>query len=100
MAMTFFSIEESPIHKNMYIILPTSYFYSFISSTKGSYHVYQARAFGLSYANYLRMLRDEHKAVIYGKNQLYPAAFFKTKEDGAKILAELNRRFTKLVLRY
>lgn len=97
---TYFFAEESPCHKDMYLIMGKDIFYNFVGKIKGSYHVFQARAFGLTYASYLRMLRDNYNATIIGKGHKYPVAYFKNKEDISKIIAELNKRFTILASRY
>ena len=98
--ISYFYIDESPYHIGKFIIKPTTYLYNTIRSVKGSYHVYGARLFGISYADYLRMLRDRYGATIVGKNQTYPVAYFENKEKANEVITELNKRFRKIALRY
>lgn len=88
--------EVSPYHNDMYIIHYEDKFYNLIGPIRGSYHIFQARIFGLDYADYLRMLRDNYNAIIIGKEHKYPVAYFKNKNDVDKIVTELNNRFTQL----
>ena len=88
--------EISPYHNNMYIIHYNQIFYDKIGAINTSYHIFQSRIFGLTYANYLKMLRDNYNAIIIGKGHRYPVAYFKNIEDINKIIYELNKRFTTL----
>ena len=58
----------------------------------GSFNVIQARLFGLSYPDYLRMLRSEYNATLCGK-QGYSYAIFKDSKDCDRICKELNKRW-------
>lgn len=57
----------------------------------GSFNVFAARVMGLSYASYLRMCRDVYGAILTGKNEKYPIAYFK-KENAEKLIKILNQR--------
>lgn len=93
-------VESSPCHNDMYLIGYEDRFYNLVGPVRGSYHILQARIFGIDYANYLRMLRDKYNAVIIGKEHRCPVAYFKNKEDINKIVNELNIRFTEFFERF
>ena len=86
----YFTIIESARKKNHYMICGTQKLFDYIGVCKGSYQVIQARVMGLSYADYLRYLRDFHGAILMDTHKWYPAAYFKNKEDTYKILHLLN----------
>lgn len=65
-------------------------------STCGSYNILLARIFDLSYADYLRMCRDEYGAVLRGKNCLYVIPLFSSDSKIDLLINNLNKRFTKL----
>lgn len=64
--------------------------------TSGSYNILPARLFGLSYADYLRMCRDEYGARIFGKGEYYPLALF-DKSQTEELIKELDRRMEIVV---
>lgn len=94
--MKYFSVDESPSYTDHFLIknnfknLPLYY-------TCGSYNILPARILGLSYANYLRMCRDLYGAEITGKNNGYPVAYFKEKENAEKLVKLLDK-YTKKIL--
>ena len=61
-------------------------------STEGSYNIIGARLMGLTYANYLRMCRDEFGAEIIGKGSLYPHPVFKLSQGLQDLIDQLNAR--------
>lgn len=61
-------------------------------STEGSYNVIGARLMGLTYAQYLRMCRDEFGAEIIGKGNLYPYPVFKLSQGLQDLINQLNAR--------
>lgn len=63
-----------------------------LNYTEGSFNVIQARLFGLTYANYLRMCRDVYGAEIVGKNSGYPYAIFKFSKGLEDLIEQLNAR--------
>lgn len=97
MAKEYFYLEESPYENNKYIIAP-KHEKCFLKGTKGSYNILAARLFNTTYANYLRMCRDEFGANIQGKNHLYPVAYFEKNEKVKKLVACLNKRAEKAEL--
>lgn len=96
----YFKAEESPYHPNKFIIKPTSHLYNLIDRLEGSYHVYEARLFGLPYSQYLRMLRDKYGVDIIGKGQTYPVAYFLDLDKAREVVIELNKRFRIIALHY
>lgn len=56
-----------------------------------------ARIMNISYANYLRLCRDEYGAEIFGKNSMYPIAFFSKDSKINELITELNKRVEKLL---
>ena len=60
--------------------------------TSGSYNVLAARVVGLSYAQYLRMCRDEFGAELIGKGNTYVLAYFDTEQKADKLAKFLNER--------
>ena len=63
-----------------------------LGSTDGSFNVIGARLMGLTYAQYLRMCRDEFGAEIIGKNSLYPYPVFKLSKQLEDLIDNLNAR--------
>jgi hypothetical protein len=88
--MNYFVTELSPIH-NKYVVLPNHTALG-LTATRGSYAVLGARLFGLSYANYLRLCRDNYNATLTGKKSLYINMTFTNKDDAEKLAKELSRR--------
>ena len=60
--------------------------------TEGSFNIIGARLMGLTYAQYLRMCRDEFGAEIIGKGDLYPVAYFKLSRGLNDLIDQLNAR--------
>lgn len=83
--------EESPYYPGKYrIAMSLDEFYC--DYTEGSYNVIQARLFGLSYPQFLRMCRDCFGAEIIGKGSLYPVAYFKFSKQLVDLVDSLNAR--------
>ena len=83
--------EESPYYPGKYrIAMSLDEFYC--DYTEGSYNVMQARLFGLSYPQFLRMCRDCFGAEIIGKGSLYPVAYFKFSKQLVDLVDSLNAR--------
>lgn len=87
----YFTFEESPYNKGIYMIAPKHDLLS-LKSTSGSYNIICARLMNLSYAQYLRMCRDILGAEIRGKGSLYPVAFFEKNNTTHQFLKILNLR--------
>ena len=60
--------------------------------TEGSLNVLAARVLEISYANFLRLCRDEFGAQIIGKGHKYPVAYFELNEPFYAFLRLLNTR--------
>lgn len=58
-----------------------------------NYGVLAARLFGLSYPDYMRMLRDVYGATLSGKNGGWITASFSDAAQCQKVIKELNRRW-------
>lgn len=89
----FFKIQEED---NYFTISFTIITYEYISEKLDNYNynLLPAVLLGLSYADYLRFLREKG-AILIGKNS-FPLAKFKTKEDLIPIINILNERMTKI----
>lgn len=92
--------EETPYNKGKYVLALYHDEFPFHNGTSGSYNVFLARIAGLSYADFLRMCRDEFGATIIGKNALYPVAYFDFGEGLSAITKWLDTRAKFLVYRY
>ena len=86
-----FEVLESVGSPGLYYVSPIHVNFNLIS-TKGSFNVICARLFNISYANYLRLCRDELDAIIVGKDSYYPIAYFKSKEAAQALVNLLNSR--------
>lgn len=86
-----FQREESASQPGKYIIKPIHENFH-LYSTEGSYNVICARLMGLTYANYLRMCRDEFGAEIIGKGSLFPVAYFELSQGLMVLIDNLNAR--------
>jgi len=92
----YFKSEESVTNPHRYIIKLDFEKFPDIS-TSGSFGILPARLMGLSYAQYLRMCRDECGAEIIGKNCLYPTAYFKAGKQLNTLLTILNGRMNCVI---
>ena len=91
--------EESPYNKGKYIISLHHEQFPFADGTSGSYNVFLARLAGLSYADFLRMCRDEFGAEIIGKDKLYPVAYFNFGEGLSALTKWLDTRAKYILYR-
>lgn len=92
--------EESPYNKGKYIISLHHEQFPFAAGTSGSYNVFLARLAGLSYADFLRMCRDEFGAEIIGKDKLYPVAYFNFGEGLSALTKWLDTRAKYILYRH
>lgn len=60
-----------------------------------NYGILAARLFGLSYPDYLRMLRDKYGATLSGKKGGWITASFNDPAQCEKVVKELNYRWAK-----
>lgn len=63
---------------------------------RGSYNVLKARLFGLEYAEFLRMARDNYSAILIGQTG-YIIEKFKDRNDASKLCVELNKRINQVL---
>lgn len=61
----------------------------------GSFNVIGARVLGLSFANYLRYMRDRHNATLKGREG-YSSFYFNNQADGLIAIQELNKAWKKI----
>lgn len=78
----YFMIEENPIGRGFFLVWDHNSNPRSIKS--GSFGVIPARVLGISFAQYLRLCRDQFGATIIGKNSFYPTPFYKTKADARR----------------
>lgn len=62
---------------------------------RGSYNVMGARVLGLEYPDYLRFCRDEHNAILQGK-QGYSYPLFKVEKDAQNLIKVLNKQYIEI----
>ena len=74
--------------------------YKTIGMINGSFQILQPRLFGLTYAEYLRMLRDDYGAEMWGRNEKgpYVSFHFPNKTQCLKLCKELEERWKYLKL--
>ena len=89
--------EETPYNKGKYILALHHDESPFQNGTSGSYNVFLARIAGLSYADFLRMCRDEFGAEIIGKDKLYPVAYFNRSKELDALIDNLNARANLII---
>ena len=89
--MAYFKIDECPSAPNRYMIRP-NFDTLPLYSTNGSYSVIMARVMGITYANYLRLCRDEYGAELVGKGFLYPVPYFNELNNAKELVKELEKR--------
>ena len=94
--MAYFKIDESVSNSGKYVIRPNTDKLPLYSTT-GSYNIVMARVLGVTYANYLRLCRDEYGAELVGKNTLYPVAYFNELARVKELVKELDKRVERLL---
>lgn len=94
-----FFVDDTPTMPNYYVIR-VNYEAFHYGPTVGSYNLIMARVMGISYADYLRLCRDEFGATIIGKNCYYPVAYFYKRGLVDKLCEELNARANLILFEY
>lgn len=84
---------ETILSANQRTVRPSLEFYEKIESTSGSFNIFPARLFGLSPANYLRLVRDRYGAVLQGRQGGYITYYFEDSKKCDMLVSELNRRW-------
>ena len=88
----YFTLEESPYQPG-YNTINIDEDKIHIGPTSGSRNVFMARLMNLSWANFLRLCRDNYGAKLVGKKSIYVVPYFPKDKDGGKLLCkELNKR--------
>lgn len=98
--MKYFRVEENAFEKGKTSILFNDDFYYWVGFIDGSYNVFLSRLYGLTYAEFLRYIRDNFNASLYGKGHKYISFNFNNKNDAIKLAKELEVRFDKMVKIY
>lgn len=88
----YFTLRESPLYHNKYIIEMDYDKFLFPNGTRGSYNVFVARLLNLSYADYLRYARDRLGAELIGKGSKYVIAYFDKTKETDMLVKLLNTR--------
>lgn len=94
-----FTVEKSPIMEDYYIINVNHEDFH-LESTSGSFNIIMARLFCISYADFLRLCRDEYEGEIFGKNTYYPVPYFYKRGLIDQLCAELNARANLVLFEY
>ncbi len=63
---------------------------------RGSYNILKARLFGLEYAEFLRMARDNYSATLIGQTG-YIIEKFQDRNNASKLCIELNKRINQVL---
>lgn len=88
----YFTLEESP-YQSGYNTINIDEDKIHIGPTSGSRNVFMARLMNLSWANFLRLCRDNYGAKLVGKKSIYVVPYFPKDKDGGRLLCkELNKR--------
>lgn len=90
--MNGFRVEELP-NKGYGVRLNTEIFYG--GRVSGSFGLIAARVLGLDYPDYLRFVRDNYNARLYGKEG-YTYATYQNRDDCYKVVNLLNKEWQKL----
>lgn len=83
-----FSLDMTPDETGLVLRVDHSKFHC--TYTEGSYTVLPARLLGISYADFLRLCRDEFDAEIFGRGTLYPVPYFRYTEKSKALVTLLN----------
>lgn len=95
--MIYFSVEQSPYSPTgEWVIKIKEYVAKQYYPVQGSLNVLFARIMGLSYAEFLRYVRDHYNARLVGKNHKYPFFYFPTQSDATMAAEELDKRYLEI----
>ena len=96
--MNYFHIRDSIVIKNHKSICLDESIYEFINARiSGSYNILYARLFGLTYPEFLKMVRDLYNATLYGRGNGYTIFTFENLYDAQKFSNECNNRWKQLI---
>lgn len=88
----YFSLDESPIYTNKYILRVDMDKLPFPNGTSGAPAILPARLLNLSYSDYLRYTRDRLGAELIGKGKKYIGIYFDRTPVTAQFIKLLNSR--------
>lgn len=93
----YFIVEESVYNKGSFLVKIVHENLPLGENIVGSCNVLAARVLSLNWIDYLRMCRDIYGAMIVGKNEKYPVAYFKDKEKANELKVILNKRVSTIL---
>lgn len=88
----YFTLDNSPIYQNKYVLRFNMTECPFPNGTEGSYAVFPARLMNLSYPDYLRYTRDRLGAELIGKFNKYVVPYFDKTQEVLEFVKGLNLR--------
>ena len=95
--MIYFSVEQSPYSPTgEWVIKTKEYIAKQYYPITGSLNMLFARIMGLTYAEFLRYMRDHYGARLTGKNHTYPFFYFPTQEAATAAATELDNRYLEI----
>ena len=93
----YFYLEHSPVYQDKYIIRFDYDDNLFPTGTSGSYDVFISRLLNLSYANYLRYVRDRLGAQLIGKNNRNITVLFDNSLEVKAFINLINKRLEYVI---
>lgn len=93
----YFYLENNPIYQDKYLIRFNHDTFLFPKGTSGSYDVFISRLLNLSYADYLRYVRDRLGAELIGKNNRYITVLFNNDNNVKAFINLLNKRLEYII---
>lgn len=93
----YFTLDNSPIYQNKYVLRFNLEGCPFPNGTEGSYAVFPARLMNLSYTDYLRFTRDRLGAELIGKFNKYVTPYFDKTEEVLEFVKSLNLRMKTIM---
>ena len=97
----YFTYVESVDNRGKFLILPKDYdALPFDTVCGGSYAVAPARVLGLSYAEYLRFVRDSYPNIVelHGKDSLYIRALWSLSNELLDFIKLLNMKLQYAIM--
>lgn len=92
--MRAFMVSEA-CNEGEYMVKLTDEMFSLMGCQSGSFNIVAARILGFSYPDYLRYVRDNHNAILKGK-QGYSYAVYRDRKDCVAVVTLLNDTWRKV----
>lgn len=92
--MRAFKVEET-CNEGEYMVRLTDEMFSLMGCQSGSFNIVAARILGFSYPDYLRYVRQNHNAILKGKDG-YSYAIYKDRKDCVAVVTLLNDAWRKM----